>query len=69
MRDYMIKQDKNERIKNYAKNVKDLYMPGKGKRPPVSQGHGLSDNEAMMNNNAEERKAYLDTEADHGVQK
>ena len=48
-------------------------MPGKGKRPAVSQGigaGGLSDNEAIMNNqNAEERKAYLATEADQAIQK
>ena len=48
-------------------------MPGKGKRPAVSQGigaGGLSDNEANMNNqNAEERKAYLATEADQAIQK
>ena len=68
VRDYMVKQDKNERIKNYSKNVKDLYMPGKGKRPTVSQGgKGLSDHEALMSNNAEERKAYLATEADQGI--
>lgn len=48
-------------------------MPGKGKRPAVSQGigaGGLSDNEANVNNqNAEERKAYLATEADQAIQK
>lgn len=69
VRDYMVKQDKNERVRNYAKNVKDLYMPGKGKRPTISQGQGLSDNEANINSYAEERKAYLATEADQHAQK
>ena len=44
-------------------------MPGKGKRPTISQGQGLSDHEVNINSNAEERKAYLATEADQGVQK
>ena len=35
-KDYMIKQEKNERIRNYSKNVKDLYMPG-GPRSSKSQ--------------------------------
>ena len=65
----MVKQDKNERVRNYAKNVKDLYMPGKGKRPAISQGQGLSDNEGNANSYAEERKAYLATESDQGAPK
>lgn len=32
----MVKQEKNERIRNYSKNVKDLYMPG-GPRSSKSQ--------------------------------
>lgn len=66
-KNFMEKQDKNDRIKNYSKNVKDLYMPGRGKRPTISQGRlgGLSDSEAINNGvSAQERKAYLATDAD-----
>ena len=35
LKNYMEKQERNERVRNYSKNVKDLYGPG-GKRASKS---------------------------------
>ena len=61
--------DKNERVRNYSKNVKEIYAPGSKQTTRSSrQNNGLSDYEAY-GANAEERKSFLvDTETGNSKQ-
>jgi len=56
----VVKQEKNERVKNYAKNVKDLYMPGK--RSSKSQVRREITDPDTIDSTVEERKAFLGSE-------
>ena len=53
-------KERHERVKNYSKNVRDLYIPGK-----VSKRESATDTEATGNEYLEERKAYLGQDSDY----
>ncbi len=64
-----VKQEKNERIRNYAKNVKDLYMPAS--RGSRSQNRDITNDEDGTINStaADERRSYLGADAENGLRK
>ena len=60
-----MKQERTQKVKNYSKNVKDLYMPG-GVRG--SRGGGLTDTDTPSA--AEERKLFIGQDSgENNVQK
>jgi len=67
LKNYMEKQERNERVRNYSKNVKDLYAPG-GKRASKSQRPiELTDNETTEA--TEDRKNFLMHDSESGITK
>lgn len=57
-------------MRNYSKNVKDLYMPMGGRNKSKSVrggGDNYSDNEAAISQTLEERKNYIGSELDSGI--
>ena len=63
-REQLEMKERHERAKNYSKNVRDLYIPGK-----VSKRESATDTEATANEQLEERKAYLGQDPDYYPQK
>lgn len=63
------KQERHERVRNYSKNVKEIFKPNSSKDTNMSlKKNQLSDYESLPGANAEERKSFL-VDPDTGVNK
>ena len=68
-KDKLEKVERNQRARNYSKNVKEIFKPNSTKDTMMSQKKNqLSDYESLPGANAEERKSFL-VDSETGVGK